>query len=429
MSDFVPGLIPPLQTSTPIDDLRARIESILTVFDDPHCAPQDIPDWVRRVTSAHPRFFRRQFTVCNFIRAMRNSAAALGLADGEWYVLEAVCACPDDANQQRTAGHSVSEMSGSEETVRLARGLQRLANAWVAFLLWPFFAPMEDHENSATGLASPCIGLAFTPKAMAAGEVDPGAGSRVSASSYPLREAVLRRDGYKRRGCSSGGPGIVLDDDKPAWTDAVRIFKHPLVVYKDVYDIDELKRNSTLLSLELLRCYSQLSDRYIRDMGSGVMDDPENLLTLNVLGHSKFDHFKFCFVPTQVPNTYKVVDHDPRNCGMPVMSDPLPETVTFHDHTTASGALHLDADGHPSPPPCVGLPNPELLRTHAVLGSVLHMSGVVDLFVSLVYTLEREKVGNVPFPTPDGVSFWKDVIDPDGDVSRVDSVVRLFEAM
>ena len=35
-------------------------------------------------------------------------------------------------------------------------------------------------------------------------------------------------------------------------------------------------------------------------MGSGVMDDPENLLTLNVLGHSKFDHFKFCFVPTQV---------------------------------------------------------------------------------------------------------------------------------
>ena len=49
---------------------------------------------------------------------------------------------------------------------------------------------MEDDENSATGLASPCIGLAFTPKAMAAGEVDPGAGSRVNASSYPLREAV-----------------------------------------------------------------------------------------------------------------------------------------------------------------------------------------------------------------------------------------------
>ena len=62
----------------------------------------------------------------------------------------------------------------------------------------------------------------------------------------------------------------------------------------------QLKRNSTLLSLELLRRYSQPSDRYIRDMGSGVLDDPENMLTLNVLGHSKFDHFKFCFVPTQV---------------------------------------------------------------------------------------------------------------------------------
>ena len=26
-----------------------------------------------------------------------------------------------------------------------------------------------------------------------------------------------------------------------AWTDAVRIFKHPLVVYKDVYDNDEVR--------------------------------------------------------------------------------------------------------------------------------------------------------------------------------------------
>ena len=49
---------------------------------------------------------------------------------------------------------------------------------------------MKDEENSATGLASPCTGLAFAPTAMAAGEVDPGAGSRVSASSYPLREQV-----------------------------------------------------------------------------------------------------------------------------------------------------------------------------------------------------------------------------------------------
>ena len=56
-----------------------------------------------------------------------------------------------------------------------------------------------------------------------------------------------------------------------------------------------------ILSLELLRRYSQLSDRYIRDTGSpGAMDDPENIITLDVCAHSKFDHFGFCFVSTQV---------------------------------------------------------------------------------------------------------------------------------
>ena len=33
----------------------------------------------------------------------------------------------------------------------------------------------------------------------------------------------------------------VFRDGAHAWTDAVRIFKHPLVVYKDVYDNDEVR--------------------------------------------------------------------------------------------------------------------------------------------------------------------------------------------
>ena len=135
ISDFVPGLIPLAQTSTPIDHLRARVESILTVFDDPRCTYLDIPDWARRATSVHPGFFKRQFTVRNLISAMRDSAASLGLADGERYVLEAVCTCAEDANKCNAVEHSVLNPPGSREI--LARGLQRLANAWVAFLLWP----------------------------------------------------------------------------------------------------------------------------------------------------------------------------------------------------------------------------------------------------------------------------------------------------
>ena len=82
------------------------------------------------------------------------------------------------------------------------------------------------------------------------------------------------------------------------------------MAYKDIYDVDEVrsaelgsstvashsvyfqrKCNSTMLSSELLRRYSQLDDKHIRNMGSGGTDDPESLITLNVLGHAKFDHY------------------------------------------------------------------------------------------------------------------------------------------
>ena len=51
------------------------------------------------------------------------------------------------------------------------------------------YAPMKDDGNTATGFASPCVGLAFAPKAMATGEVSPFAGSRVCASC-PLQKQV-----------------------------------------------------------------------------------------------------------------------------------------------------------------------------------------------------------------------------------------------
>ncbi|KAI1782908.1 hypothetical protein LXA43DRAFT_931991 [Ganoderma leucocontextum] len=430
ISAFVPVLTSSSPASTPIDDLRARVEAILDVFDDPRYAHLDIPDWVHRATSYGT--VRHAFTVRSLIRAMRDAAADLGLAESERYVLAAVCSCVEDANKAIT--HT------AEYPEALARGLQRLANAWVAFLLWPFYAPMKDDENMATGFASPCIGLAFTPKAMAAGEVNPDADSRVCASSYPLQEQILRRDGYRcvvsgvwdtrywksmrRRLRRTQG---IIPDGTHAWTDAVRIFKHPLVVYKDVYDNDEPKRDSTRLSLELLRRYCQLSDRYIQDMGSGVMDDPENLITLSIMAHKKFDHFAFCLVPTQTPNTYRVKDHRPQVCGLPFPSMTVPDTITFRDH---SGAVVDDDDDGRRPGLQLQLPKPELLRAHAALGSVLYASGVAGIFDRIVYTMSfhrRDEVGDLPLPTPDGVSFWQEVVDSDGDV--LDRVVQPFAAM
>ena len=83
------------------------------------------------------------------------------------------------------------------------------------------------------------------------------------------------------------------------------------MVYKDVYDADEVRsaelgsstaashsvyfqpkcNSAVMLRLELLRRYSELGDRHIQNMGSGAMDDPENFITLTVLAHAKFDHY------------------------------------------------------------------------------------------------------------------------------------------
>ena len=122
-------------------------------------------------------------------------------------------------------------------------------------------------------------------------------------------------------------------------------------------------------------------------------------------------------MPTQAPNAYKVKDLCPNVGGLSGSGQPrpLPETVIFQDHTRA--------DGRPSPP--VALPNPELLRTHAVLSTVLHMSGVMDISVQRGYGSAR--VDNQPFTTPGGVSFWKDMMGSDEEI--LDCMVQSFGAM
>ena len=144
-----------------------------------------------------------------------------------------------------------------------------------------------------------------------------------------VRWQVLRRDGHK---CVVSGrlDGWSEDDippdaiPGPGYVDVVRIFKHPLVVYKEIYDSDKVcaldtgkvstcidhcihpwfnrqaKRKSIKLSMNVLHQYCQLSEKYVQDMGSGVMDDPENLVSLYPTVHVKFDKFAITFIPTKV---------------------------------------------------------------------------------------------------------------------------------
>ena len=66
---------------------------------------------------------------------MRDTAVDLSLAESERYVLAAVCACADEAAASTANSERFQSLRAQGEA--LARGLQRLANAWTAFLLWP----------------------------------------------------------------------------------------------------------------------------------------------------------------------------------------------------------------------------------------------------------------------------------------------------
>ena len=105
----------------------------------------------------------------------------------------------------------------------------------------------------------------------------------------------------------------------------------------------------------------------------------------------------------------------------------LPDAITFRDH--GSDAADDDASGQPRA--ALQVPSRELLRTHAALGSVLYASGVVHLFDRILFRFNtgdrRDDLGDLSLPTPDGVSFWRDVVDEDEDV--LDRLVRSFAAM
>ena len=94
----------------------------------------------------------------------------------------------------------------------------------------------------------------------------------------------------------------------------------------------------------------------------------------------------------------------------------LPRTVTFRNH---SRPRVVDVEGQQASP--VSLPNPDLLRTHAALGNVLYTSGVVNIFDQILGPLDvkRPDLDSLPRVDPDGISFWKDVVDEAPDLHHL----------
>ncbi len=90
----------------------------------------------------------------------------------------------------------------------------------------------------------------------------------------------------------------------------------------------------------------------------------------------------------------------------------IPESfeITFKDY---SDDVPVNASGkRPHNAVSVDLPDRDLLRMHAALAEVIHMSGAVRVFLSILYT----PPGRTPTsssPRADGEAFMKGIVDPE----------------
>ena len=79
-----------------------------------------------------------------------------------------------------------------------------------------------------------------------------------------------------------------------------------------------------------------------------------------------------------------------------------------------SNEIPLNASGRrPHIAVSVDLPDPNLLRLHAALAGVFHLTNVVCIF-RLIEKRSREP-GSPPVPSADGEAFMKSIVEPEGD--------------
>ncbi|KAM5539552.1 hypothetical protein V8D89_006661 [Ganoderma adspersum] len=441
------------------ENLYRRAQEHLNVFDDPRYSHLDTPRWVTTAVRG-----TSLFTVRNVVKAMYDTAADLGLdrlgPGGRRYVAAAICACAAEANAG--AESELVGPSSAENAEALARGLQRLASTWAAFLLWPFYAHGWQKKRVIYPSGRASAAASSTPPWFRA----PGKSERESLQRSPaqsegiLEKRVLARDGHRcvlsgfvdRRhyerlmwaGCTDLPDGY-QDDLKP-----VNFFKRSLAVYsspsgsqggRDEFD-------SMAVTLEILQHYCGLDRTYVDD--AVLMDRPMNAITVTPHFQKRFECLTLCLKPTLMPHCYEVRDYEPMFNHLKVYR--VPPQIMFKNHTRHESDGHRTAPREPpssasnpgealqSPPSLPQpthherggseaateaepeLPDPALIRVHAALVGVLHLSGAYATFGRLFLPLEDR--GHSAYPSTCGSAFWRSVVEYEGPESCVEVELR-----
>ncbi|RPD76811.1 hypothetical protein L226DRAFT_532837 [Lentinus tigrinus ALCF2SS1-7] len=304
----------------------------LQILERPEFAEFNHPPWIAYIPSLKAQPERaRAVTPGRFFDAMMKTADEFDLGSGRRYVCAEVCACVRLA--QSVAPYSLR---------RVAQELSALIfRVWWGALCYPFL------------------------------DIDPGSDFLAPIKdSWLYRDriqSVLRRDNYtcfmtdtvdKRASCLRR-----VVSEKTGRLDITPIFTcwitdpatRGFAPFRPEYCHPASSTAIQYRTLQFFRTFGQF-DRSTEVDQTCV---PQNCLLLEHKAHLAFRLFKWTLVATQIPNTYKIRTYVSSDSCFGV-GHSAGEYVTFTEAPGDSGML----------------PNPDLLRAHAIFANILHLSGL-----------------------------------------------------
>ncbi|KAF9512275.1 hypothetical protein BS47DRAFT_1465878 [Hydnum rufescens UP504] len=187
-------------------------------------------------------------------------------------------------------------------------------------------------------------------------------------------------------------------------TNASHILRRAIAVY-DAHDPDSRTSRSALVTLDILRHYASLPEKFVEEIGS-IIDDPSNGMTLQYDAHVGFDDFRWSLRAVEgAPNTYRIIYHV-GGIGHGLFL-PHKEEITFVDSSpkfSQSSSPHKgqgstrsgNADDEvQNVDQGIPLPDPLFFRIHDALARVLQMSGAAEAIDLVLRRLDIRKPGAI----------------------------------
>ncbi|KAG1844199.1 hypothetical protein DFJ58DRAFT_853189 [Suillus subalutaceus] len=314
------------------DELKHRAKSILSEMGS-------------TITSVGPHGLRTS----DLLDAMMEGSQAAGLSSGVRYSAAAIIA----AYQKGEASNS----SASE--------LIKLAHDWFLFFLWPCMLSSLFASHCSESSESE-----FTPTPRA---------SEVSADTV-----LATSRGSKFRNL------ISERDDKCVVTRTLNIHKGPyppgtkghegllnathILPRSVVHEHSGSNVTRVAATIDIIKHFTKLPENILDNL-SGVIDNPENGMLLDMTMHDTFNSYMWCLHSTDILHKYKVHWFRPVPMGMGNFTE-----VQFQDNSQTD----------------IQHPDPTFIALRSALAHILHLSGAADV-INKVHEAFFDEGSTVPF--------------------------------